>query len=265
MPIPPEPGADLRATGRSSFCSGGALTAWANSWLRGGVSYDAAVAAINEAGIRTVGGLADHGEPVPVGWALSALRSAGGTPLRLVLPVPGDIRGVPSIPGLLAAATQTGQLVVGSGLALVPEGCASAGARWRAWNVPDSGSSPVTPGEQQTVSQAAGALRLAVIQATDALAALDIARWNPAVESLRHREQPISLPPDHVPAAAALAHRGAQLTAVLELAAADAPGGAISAFGAGHRHAALQPLAVAVREALMTAFSAISAGRTVDR
>ncbi|MDQ3732865.1 MAG: hypothetical protein M3400_02515 [Actinomycetota bacterium] len=47
MPIPPEPGADLRATGRSSFCAGGALTAWANSWLRGGVSYDAAVAAIN--------------------------------------------------------------------------------------------------------------------------------------------------------------------------------------------------------------------------
>ncbi|MDQ3732864.1 MAG: hypothetical protein M3400_02510 [Actinomycetota bacterium] len=196
---------------------------------------------------------------------MSALRSAGGTPLRLVLPVAGDIRGVPSVPALAAAATRAGQLVISSDLALLPEGPESGGACWRAWHLRDSGVSPATPGEQQTVSQAAGSLRLAVLQATDALAALDIAHWNPAVESLRHRERPISLPPDHDPSAAALAHRGAQFTAILELAAADAPGGALNAFSAGHRHAALQPLAVAVREALMTAFSAVSAGRPVDR
>jgi hypothetical protein len=247
------------------FRSGGALTAWINSWLRGGVSYDAAVAAINAAGISVIGGLPGHDEPVPVGWVFSALRSPGGTPLRLVLPVPGDIRGVPSIPGLAAAAARVGQLVIGSGLGMLPDDPEMGGTSWRVWEVADPGICPATPGEQQTVPQAAGALRLAVLQATDALAALDVARWNREVPALRRREQPISLPPDHDPAAAALAHRGAQLTAVLELAAADAPGGAITAFGAGHRHAALQPLAVAVREALMTAFSAISAGRTVDR
>ncbi len=263
MPTSPEPGADLCAAGRSSFAGGGALTAWANSWLRGGVSYDAAVAAINAAGIVTVGGLPGHAEPVPAGWVLSALRSAGSTPLRLVLPVPGDVRGVPTVPGLAAAATRAGQVVVGSDLALLPHSPDSTGTQWQAWELADPAMCRATPGEQQTTAQAAGALRLAVLQATDALAALDIARWSPAVDTLRRREQPISLPPDHEPAAAALAHRGAQLAAILDLAAADAPGGAINAFGAGLRHAALRPLAVAVRESLMTAFSAMSAGRTV--
>lgn len=265
MPISPEPGADLRAIGRSSFCSGGALTAWVNAWLRGGVSYDAAVEATNEAGISTVGGLPGHDEPVPVGWALSALRAAGGTPLRLVLPVPGDVRGVPAVPGLPSAAIAAGQLVVGSGLALLPESDRVGETGWLTWELTDSTAVPATPGEQLTVGQAAGALRLAVLEATDVLAQLDVARWNPAVDRLSQREQRLSLPPDHDLAAVALATRGTQLAAMLELASADAPGGAVNASGAALREAALRPLAVAVRDALMTSFSAASAGRTVYR
>lgn len=154
---------------------------------------------------------------------------------------------------------------MGSGLALLPGADRSADTRWRAWDLTDCASLPATPSDQLTVSQAAGALRLAVLEATDALAALDVARWNPSVESLRRREQRVSLPPDHDPSAAALATRCSQLAAMLELAMTDAPGGAINAHGAGHRDAALRQVAVAVREALMTSFSTVSSGRTVDR
>ena len=233
--------------------------------MRGAVSFDATVSAIHDAGITSVGGLPDHPEPVPVGWVLGDLRCAGGLPLRLVLPVPGDIRGVPAVPGLSAAATRAGQLVVGSGLALLPDDGPAEESGWLSWQVPGAASVAATPGEQQTISQATGALRLAVIAATDELAGLDVARWNPDVETLRHREHPISLPPDHEPAAAALATRCSQVAAILELAGGDAPGGALNAFGAARRDAALRCLAVAVREGLMTAFSCVPVRRRVDR
>jgi hypothetical protein len=235
------------------------------------VSYDAAVTAIHEAGIGTVRGLPNHPEPAPVGWILSALRSAGGTPLRLVLPVPGDIRGVPDSPGLAAAATHAGQLVVGLGVAFFPDPDRdpdpdpTADRVWLAWELAEAMPATVTPGEQQTISQAEGALRLAVLEATHVLAALDVARWNPAAESLLRREPLLALPHDHEPSAAALATRATRLSAILELARADAPGGAINAYGAAHRDAALRPLSVAVREALMTAYSAIPIHRTVNR
>lgn len=169
------------------------------------------------------------------------------------------------MPDLPAAATRAGQLVVGADLALLPDVDPSPEACWLAREVIGAETVPVTPGEQQTVSQATGALRLAVLEATDALATLDVARWNPGVESLRHREQRVWLPPDHEPAAAALATRCSQLAAILELAGTDAPGGALNCFGAGHRDAALRPLAVAVREGLMTAYSTIPVSRTADR
>lgn len=264
MPTPSRPDPAAPSAGRWSFRAGGALTAWTNAWLRGAVSYDAAVSAIRDAGISQVVGLPGNPGSAPVGWALGALRSAGDTPLRLVLPVPGDVRGLPSLPGLADAAIRAGQLVVGPGLVMLPDAEQPAEQQWLCCDL-----SPVaataTPGEQLTVAQASGALRVAVLEATDALATLDVARWNPAVDSLAHREQRVCLPPDHDPAAAALATRCARLAAILELAGADAPGGAINAFGAGHRDAALRPLSVAVREGLMTCFSAVPAGRSVHR
>jgi len=247
------------------FRSGGALTAWINSWLRGAVSFDAAVSAIHDAGISTVRGLPDLPDPAPVGWVLSALRASGGTPVRLVLPVAGDVRGVPGAPNLPAEATRAGQLVVGGGQAFLPDEDSSADGGWLARDVTGVAQIPVSPGEQQTISQSAGALRLAVLEATHMLAELDVARWNPAVESLSRREQTVSFPPDHNPSAAALATRAAQLAAILDLAVADAPGGAINAHGAAHRDAALRPLSVAVREALMTAYSAIPVRGSIDR
>ncbi|MBA3279367.1 MAG: hypothetical protein H0U22_11760 [Geodermatophilaceae bacterium] len=269
MPNPPQPGTLRTSPDGSRLRSGGALTAWANSWLRGAVSYDAALAAIHEAGIGTVRGLSNQPEPAPVGWALSTLRSAGGRPLRLVLPVPGDIRGVPDSPGLAAAATHAGQLVVAPGVAFLPDPNPdpdpSADRVWLSWELADAMPANATPGEQQTVSQAEGALRHAVLDATDVLAALDVARWNPGVESLLCREPLLALPHDHEPSAVALATRATRLGAILELAWTAAPGGALNAHGAVSRDAALRPLSVAVREALMTAYSATPVRRTIAR
>lgn len=229
------------------------------------MSFDAAVSAIHDAGIGTVRGLPDHPQPVPVGWALSALRSSCTSPLSLVLPVPGDIRGVPGIAGLSALAIHAGELVVGADLAFLPDADPAADGEWLACDVTGAATSAMTPGGQQTISQAAGALRMAVLEATHTLADLDVARWNPSVAYLQRREPTISLPPDHEPSAAALATQAAQLAAILELAGVDAPGGAINSYGAVHRDAALRPLSVAVREALMTAYSAVPVRRTVDR
>lgn len=185
--------------------------------------------------------------------------------MRLVLPVAGDTRGVPDLPGLPAAAIRAEQLVLGSSLAFLPDDDPSADGGWLALEVSATAPVPATPGEQQTISQAAGALRLAVLEATDALAELDVARWNPSLDSPQRRKQTVQLPPDHEPSAAVLAARGTQLAAILELARADSPGGALNAHGAVHRDAALRPLSVAVREALMTAYSAVPVRRTVDR
>jgi len=147
----------------------------------------------------------------------------------------------------------------------MPDDDPAADGGWLALDV--SGAPPVaaTPGELQTVSQAAGALRLAVLEATDALAALDVSRWHAGVESLQRRERLVSLPPDHEPSAVALAARCSQLSAILDLANTDAPGGAIHAYGASARDAALRRLSVAVREALMCAYSWMPLSRTVDR
>lgn len=229
------------------------------------MSFDAAVDAIRAAGIETVRGLPDSLDPAPVGWALSALRSANGRSLRLVLPTAGDVRGVPTVMGLPAAAVRAGQVVVGSGLAFLPDQDRCSHGGWQAHDVSNASPVVATPGEQQTVAQAAGALRLAVLEATDALAALEVARWNPGVASLSSRQVPLCLPPDHDPSAAALATRCAQLDAVLDLAGADAPGAAINAFAASRRDAALRPLGLAVREALMTAYSAGSVQPRIDR
>ncbi|MDQ4038691.1 MAG: hypothetical protein M3313_10185 [Actinomycetota bacterium] len=264
MPTPPQPAIPAPA-GRLRFAGAGALTAWVNSWLRGAVAYDAAVAAMHDAGIRTVRGLPEHPDPAPVGWALSAVRSRGAGPLRLILPVAGDIRGVPGIAGLSAQAISAGQLVVGTTLAFLPDDDPSADGGWLALEISEVAWVTHAAGDQQTVTQASGALRLAVLDATDALTRLDAARWNSGVDSLRRREQAVLLPPDHAPAAAALATRCAQLTAIIELAMSDAPGGALNGYGAGGRNAALRRLSVAVREALMCAYSWVPESRTVRR
>ena len=67
------------------------------------------------------------------------------------------------------------------------------------------------------------------------------------------------LPADHDPLALSVLGRAQRLAAVLDLAMADAPGGAVNHAQAAARDDALRPLAQAVREAVAAAFNAVPA------
>lgn len=236
----------------------GRLAVWATAWLTGRTSYDEALDAVagQETAHRVVG-LPGADGAVPLGVALSALRTLGELRLRLVLPVPGDTRGLPAVPGLVATALSAGQAAVGTRVALVPE---EIGAEVLSWTAVDlAGAPPVAPPVEGTLRSVSGQLDLAVGDAARTLAGLDLARWNPEVPTLlaglaRTTHAP-GLPEDHDQLAASVLGRAQRLSRVLDLAMADAPGAAVNTTQAARRDAALRPLADAVREATTAAYN----------
>jgi hypothetical protein len=237
----------------------GRFAVWATAWLNGRTSYDEALDALLGDTAHRVAGLPDTDEAVPLGWALTALRSLGERRFRLVLPVAGDVRGLPRVPGLAPLALESGQAAVGERLALVPEPLGPDVVQWTAFLL--DGVPPVPPLPEGNLRAVSGALDLAVGDTARALAGLDVARWNPEVPALlaglaRTTAAP-GLPGDHDPLALSVLGRAQRLAKVLDLAMADAPGAAVNHAQAAARDSALRPLAQAVREAITAAFNAI--------
>jgi hypothetical protein len=236
----------------------GRFAVWATAWLTGRTSYDEALDAVADTAAHRVVGLPGTEEAVPLGRALTALRGAGERRFRLVLPVPGDVRGLPRVPGLAAAALETGQAAVGERLALVPEALGPEAISWTAFSL--EGAPPLPPPVEGSLRAVSGALDLAVGDAARTLAELDLARWHPEVPALltglANATAP-GLPADHDPLALSVLGRARRLAAVLDLALADAPGGAVTHAQAAARDDALRPLADAVREATVAACSAV--------
>jgi hypothetical protein len=235
----------------------GRFAVWATAWLSGRTSYDVALDALLGDTAHRVSGLPGTEEAVPLGPALTALRGLGERRLRLVLPVPGDVRGLPAVPGLAALALESGQAAVGDRLALVPEALGPEVIAWTAF--PLDGVPPAAPPVEGTLRAVSGHLDLAVGDAARTLAGLDLARWNPEVPALlaglgKPATAP-ALPDDHDPLAVSVLGRAQRLAAVLDLAMADAPGGAVNHAQAAARDTALRPLADAVREATTAAFN----------
>jgi hypothetical protein len=235
----------------------GRFAVWATAWLGGRTSYDAALDAVLGDTAHRVAGMPGTDEAVPLGPALTALRSLGERRFRLVLPVPGDVRGLPAAPGLAAQALDAGQAAVGDRLALVPEPLGPEVIQWTAF--PLDGVPPVAPPVEGSLRAVSGALDLAVGDAARTLAGLDVARWNPEVPALlaglaKTTAAP-GLPPDHDQLALSVLGRAQRLAAVLDLAMADAPGAAVNHAQAARRDEALRPLADAVREATTAAFN----------
>ncbi|MGY1814436.1 hypothetical protein [Blastococcus sp. SYSU D00820] len=236
----------------------GRLAAWSTAWLSGRASYDDALAGITGDRAHVVTGLPGETGAVPLGPALSALRGLGERRLRLVLPVPGDVRGLPAVPGLAAAALEAGQAAVGDRLAWLPE----AGPEVVTWTVVPLDGVPLPPPPVEgTLRAASGALDLAVGDAARTLARLDLARWHPEVPALlaglaRPAPAP-GMPDDTDPVALSVLGRAERLARVLDLATADAPGGAVTHGQAAARDAALRPLADAVRTAVTAAYNAV--------
>src|SRR4051794_3341335 len=174
-----------------------------------------------------VSGLPGTGEAVPLGWALTALRGLGERRFRLVLPVPGDVRGLPAVPGLAPLALESGQAAVGEQLALVPEALGPEVVQWTAF--PLDGAPPVAPPVEGSLRALSGSLDLAVGDAARTLAGLDVARWNPEVPALlaglgRTAPAP-ALPDDHDPLALSVLGRAQRLGGGPRPAPGRPPGG----------------------------------------
>ncbi|TQN42523.1 hypothetical protein FHU33_1927 [Blastococcus colisei] len=236
----------------------GRFAVWATAWLTGRASYDEALDAILGESAHRVAGVPGTDEAVPLGRALTELRGLGERRVRLVLPVAGDVRGLPRAPGLAPLALESGQAAVGERLALVPEALGPEVVQWTAF--PLDGVPPLPPAPEGNLRAVSGALDLAVGDTARALAGLDVARWNPEVPALLaglSKARAPGLPHDHDPLALSVLGRAQRLAKVLDLAMADAPGAAVNHAQAAARDDALRPLGHAVREATEAAFNAV--------
>ena len=269
----------------------GLLAAWSSAWLAGEVGYDEVIDAVTgDDQPHRVVGLVDavdvhpaatvdpvtlagpsgpgqeppdaFGQPgVPLGWLLAALRDRWSTAPRLVLPVPGDPRGLPGPGPFTDAALQAGEAVLGDGLGVVPTitrhgsavGSATISVRWTVFPTGDPSPDPIT------VAEAERALGAAIREATSALLVADVASWRPEIgERVARTRRPSDprLPPRCPPRAVRLLAQADRLADVLDLADADAPGGAVTGAQALARDEALRPLRTAVRRARIAAYNA---------
>jgi hypothetical protein len=247
----------------------GELAAWTSAWLAGSVSLARALSgAIDRDRPHQVAELPDaegllgpDGEPVPLREALLAWQRAGAS-VRLVLPVPGDVRGLPGPPALRSAALDAGEAVCAPGLGLVPEvidyapSSAPPTVLWRAFP-----SEPAPP-DPLTVRDAQYELTTAVRESASALAAADVAGSATDLAERLHRArragEHLNLPPCWPSDAVALLAQAERLQAVLELAREDPAGGAIDRGGVAARAEGLRPLATAVRRARVAGYNALA-------
>ncbi len=181
--------------------------------------------------------------------------------IRLVLPAPGDPRGLPG-PGELTGAAHAGRRgrddarrsawcprcarhTSGSGVEFET-------VLWRVFPVAD-----YRPGLPDGRRRGRGRADPALGEATTQLTKLDVAQWKPelagALQALRRPDSTATLPAGFDPRARRLFARASVLDQMLALAETSAPGGAVNGYEAQQRDAALRPLTTACRQALVAA------------
>jgi hypothetical protein len=239
---------------------------WASAWLHGSAAADDVIDALHtwaelhevvaadEASAAQLGLPVEGETPASVVGLLAAARRAGADGGRILLPVPGDVRGLTPQGPLSPAALEAGEVAVLTGpeLAIVPSELAEGILRWRVFA---PGTLPPAP--EPGLPDAEHGLRGAVRQAATTLIDLDVARHRPGVraeiaEALEQRVRPSW--PDGTPGRALrVLEQADEVEAILNAADTDEPGGALSASAAQARTAALRPLYTAVREARRSA------------
>jgi len=241
----------------------GPLAAWSAAWLAGRVSTAQVLrAAAGTDGPHQVGGLSPFEEElVPLSEVLIAWRRAGG-PIRLVLPVAGDVRGLPGPAGFRSAAIEAGEAVYGAAVgiaATVIEHAPSSApptVRWHAFQVePAPADFIAVPDAQYELTTAIRESASALSAAGVAGATVDIAD---ALSDARRASEHLNLPPGFPSRAVALLAQAERLQAFLDLAARDPTGGAIDRIGIATRGDALRPLATAVRRARVAGYNALA-------
>ena len=214
-------------------------------------------------------------DALPLDRAVARLRAAGCTRLRLVLPAPGDLVGLPGPGAFTRAAIEASEGVLflrpdGAGTGLVPAVTAHGSpfdgtvttVRWAAYDVVAAGPDP-----GPFLHDAEHDLRRGVVEVAAALRDLDVARWRPEVADAladlrRQARQGIDdeeLPGGYPPRARDLLVRARQLGAVVQLALEDS-GGAVDTREAVERERALRSLGGLVRRARVAAYNSYGAG-----
>lgn len=236
------------------------LVSWARSWRAGLVSFDEMLDAVVDDDEQHVDGLPGTWREVELREALPSLAKLHPDEIRLVLPAPGDPRGLPG-PGspFTERALLSGEGVLASRLGLIPEerqhtsgsGVTFTTVRWHAF--------PLTEAPRAhdiAVADADMTLSAALAEATTRLIQLDVAQWRPelagALQALRRPGPESDLPAGYEPRARRLYARATILDRVLTLAGQTA-GGAVNSMEMRLREDALRPLATACREALVSA------------
>ncbi len=240
------------------------MAVWSSAWLSGAAAADDVLDALQDWAEQHEVVTADEdlaagleipvrGEPggAPAAF-LAALRRAGVDSGRLVMPVPGDVRGLGGPGAFASEALRAGEAVVLGNLGVVPERVGSplgsAILRWTVFDIGQPAPPPNVPlGEAE--HELTGAMRVAAGMLTE----LGVAKQRTGVrEELQARiaertkaSWPVGMPQR----ALRVLQRAAEVSAILELAMEDEPGGALSASAALKRAEALRPLFTAVRTA----------------
>ncbi|WP_121012177.1 hypothetical protein [Saccharothrix australiensis] len=247
-------------------CASATLVVWTSAWLHGSAAADDVLDALgswaelhevvaDDDGTATALDLPGPDERA-VGSALllAALRRASASTARLVLPVPGDVRGLGGRGPLSQCALRVGQAAVlpDVGVGLVPRLVADGVLRWTVFDLPT-----VTAVEHVPIGEAEHGLASAMREAATALVTLDVARHRPNVRAeiaeLAAEHTKLTWPAGMPPRALRVLQRAAEVAAILTVAASDAPGGAVSASAQAARDEALRPLSEAVRRARVAA------------
>ncbi|WP_433273119.1 hypothetical protein ACQPZF_18190 [Actinosynnema sp. CS-041913] len=247
-------------------CASATLVVWTSAWLHGAAAADDVLDALgfwaelhevvaDDDGTATALDLPGPDEsPVGLALLLAALRRASASTARLVLPVPGDVRGLGGRGPLSHSALRAGQAVVlpEVGVGLVPRLVADGVLRWTVFDLPTA-----TTTEHVPIGEGEHGLASAMREAATALVTLDVARHRPNVRTeiaeLSTEHSKLGWPAGMPPRSLRVLQRAAEVAAILAVAASDAPGGAVSASSQAARDEALRPLSEAVRRARVAA------------
>jgi hypothetical protein len=279
------------------WCPSASLSAWANAWLAGAAAPDDVLDALSQwapkHSVTAYDAVAAGNTGLP--WPdlsdsgtvslLQTLRTAAGPPagapaISVVLPVPGDVRGLPAGTQFERDAITAGEaIVVAPGPSLPAVGLVPdfdyedvdpdefkadfepemSGLCWTVFSLP---SAPIA--ERIELGEAEYALRSAVRSAADALGAIraeaggvDVADPRGLVEQVlessgHHRT------PDHAPSRALrVLENAAHIDAIITVSSGLMPIGLQSSSEAQIANDALRPLAAVVRSARSAALSEI--------
>lgn len=236
---------------------------WSNAMLTAACDPDTAARRITADDVgHQVAGLPSHPEPATLPVALNLLRRAGGQQVHLALPAPGDPVGLAGPPAFNEAALDAGEAVLIAGTTMPADGIDPGGViglvpsyvgpavQWQAW--------PARLPAPADLAEADRGLRAALVEAANALAALDVARWNPDVadeliDIRRIGTDPgDTLAPGYGPRAVKTAATARRCLAIADAALTD-DGAAITGSDADTRRRTILDLAGAARRALVAA------------